>query len=143
MALLCGLRERAVGYRRSESDDCDYCDSDDHAHDLEQRLHESLLARSTQAPHVRRDGTVSAKSLLEPRVVAYGGEIVVSARVLAEPREQLDGAPEVAERLVAGVARERREAGVVVMEARMIRHVLEATAYRLERVGVTLLAVGG
>jgi hypothetical protein len=29
----------------------------------------------------------SAKSLLEPRVVAYGGEVVVSARVLAEPRE--------------------------------------------------------
>jgi hypothetical protein len=28
----------------------------------------------------------SAKSLLESRVVAYGGEVVVSARVLAEPR---------------------------------------------------------
>ena len=34
------------------------------------------------------------KSLLEPRVVAYGGEVVVSGRVLAEPREQLDGPPE-------------------------------------------------
>jgi hypothetical protein len=28
----------------------------------------------------------SAKSLLEPRVVAHSGEVVVSARVLAEPR---------------------------------------------------------
>jgi hypothetical protein len=32
----------------------------------------------------------SAKCLLEPRVVAYGGEVVVSGCVLAEPREQLD-----------------------------------------------------
>jgi hypothetical protein len=37
--------------------------------------------------HLRRR---SAKSILEPGVVAYGGEVVVSARVLAEPREQLD-----------------------------------------------------
>jgi hypothetical protein len=28
----------------------------------------------------------SAKGLLEPRVVAYGGEVVVSARVITEPR---------------------------------------------------------
>jgi len=32
----------------------------------------------------------SPKCLLEPRVVAYGGEVVVSGCVLAEPREQLD-----------------------------------------------------
>src|ERR671923_278777 len=43
----------------------------------------------------------SAKSLLEPRVVADGGEVVVSARVLAEPRKQLDGPPEVGEGVVA------------------------------------------
>ena len=68
----------------------------------------------------------SAKSLLEPRVVADGGEVVVSARVLAEPREQLDGASEVGERVVAGIARERCEARVVVMQARVVRHALEA-----------------
>src|SRR5918999_2997257 len=85
----------------------------------------------------------SAKSLLESRVVAYGGEVVVSARVLAEPREQLDGPSEVGERVVAGVARERCEARVVVMQARVVRRVLEATADRFERVGVPLLAVGG
>jgi hypothetical protein len=39
--------------------------------------------------------TSSAKSLLEPRVVAYGREVVVSARVLAEPRQQLDGPTEM------------------------------------------------
>src|SRR6266545_19379 len=84
-----------------------------------------------------------AKSLLEPRVVAYGSEVVVPARLLAERRVQLDGPPEVAERLVAGVARERREARVVVVEARVVRHVLEATADRFDRVGIALLAVGG
>src|SRR5207245_4846937 len=81
-------------------------------------------------------------SPLEPRVVAYGGEVVVPARLLAERREQLDGPTEVAERLVAGVARERCEARIVVMEARVVRHVCEATADRFERVGVALLAVG-
>src|SRR5947208_5566795 len=86
--------------------------------------------------------TRSAKSLLEPRVVAYGGEVVVPGRLLAERWEQLDGPPEVVERLVAGVARERCEAGVVVMEARVCRRVLEATADRFERVGVPLFAVG-
>src|SRR4051794_13357603 len=84
----------------------------------------------------------SAKRLLESRVVAYGGEVVVSARVLAEPREQLDGPSEVGERFVAGVARERCEARVVVVQARMVRHVLEATADRFEGVGVPLFAVG-
>src|SRR5829696_10152539 len=84
----------------------------------------------------------SAKSLLEPRVVAYGGEVIISARVLAEPREQLDGPPEVGKRVVAGVPRERCEARVVVMQARVIRHVLEAAADRFEGVGVTLFAVG-
>ena len=39
------------------------------------------------ADEVRAKGSqASAESLLEPRVVAYGGEVVVSARVLAEPR---------------------------------------------------------
>jgi hypothetical protein len=42
----------------------------------------------------------SAKSLLEPRVVA-NGEVVVSSRVLAEPREQLEGPSEVGEGVVA------------------------------------------
>jgi hypothetical protein len=36
--------------------------------------------------------------LLEPRVVAYCGEVVISARVLAELRAQLDGPPEMGER---------------------------------------------
>src|SRR6266700_1591169 len=84
----------------------------------------------------------SAKSLLEPRVVAYCGEVVVSTCVLAEPREQLDGPPEVGERVVAGVARERCEARVVVMQARVVRHVLEGTADRFERVGIPLFPVG-
>src|SRR5919109_4664677 len=75
----------------------------------------------------------SAKSLLEPRVVADGGEVVVSARVLAEPRKQFDGPPEVGEGVVAGVARERCEARVVVMQARVIRHALEGAADRFER----------
>src|SRR5947207_986175 len=79
----------------------------------------SLLDRR-KLPMYAETRTVSGKSLIEARVVAYGGEIVVSARVLAEPREQLDCAPEVAERLVAGVAREGREAGVVVMKARVV-----------------------
>ena len=61
----------------------------------------------------------SAKSLLEPRVVAYGGEVVLSARLLAEPREQLDGPSKVGKRLVAGLARERCEAGVVVIDGRV------------------------
>src|SRR5204863_8791552 len=86
--------------------------------------------------------TRSAKSLLEPRVVAYGGEVVVSARVLAEPREQLDGPSEVGERVVAGLARARCEARVVVMQARVVRHVLEGAANRFERVRVSLFAVG-
>src|ERR1044071_7817689 len=85
----------------------------------------------------------SAKSLLEPRVVAYGGEVVVSTRVLAEPREQLDGASEARERLVAGLARERCEAREVVVEAGVVRHALEGGADRFERVGVPLFAVGG
>src|SRR5688572_24314522 len=84
----------------------------------------------------------SAESLLEPRVVAYGGEVIVFARVVAEPREQLDGPSEVGERVVAGIARERCEAGVVEIQARVVRHVLEGTADRFERVGVPLFAVG-
>src|SRR5215211_253962 len=64
-----------------------------------------------------------AKSLLEPRIVAHGSEIVVSARLLAERWMKLHGPPEVGERLVAGVARERGEARVVVMEAGVVRHV--------------------
>src|SRR5829696_9570004 len=84
----------------------------------------------------------SAKSLLEPRVVAYGGEVIISARVLAEPREQLDGPPEVGERIVAGFARERCEARVVVMQARVVGHLLEGSPDRFDRVGVALFAVG-
>ena len=74
-----------------------------------------------------------AKSLLEPRVVAYGGEVLVSARVVAKPRKELDGPPEVGKCVVAGVARERREARVVVMQACVVRHALEGTTDRLER----------
>src|SRR5687768_2319934 len=59
----------------------------------------------------------------------------------AEPREQLDGLSEVGERVVAGFARERGEARVVVMQAGVIRHALECNADRFERVGVALLAV--
>src|SRR5437016_641256 len=87
--------------------------------------------------------TCSAKSLLEPRVVANGGEVLVSARVLAKPREELHGPSEVGERVVAGVARERCEARIVVVETRVVRHVLKSTANRFERVRVALLAVGG
>jgi hypothetical protein len=61
--------------------------------------------------------------LLESRVVAYGGEVVVSTRLLTEGRVQLHRPSQVGERFVAGVARERREARVVVMQARMLRHV--------------------
>src|SRR5829696_2220654 len=105
--------------------------------------HSVSLDKSTVAyASAKVETSRSAKSLLEPRVVAYGGEVVVSARALAEPREQLDGPSEVGERLVAGVARERCEARVVVMQARVVRHVLEATADRFERVGVPPFAVG-
>src|SRR5512133_1089171 len=83
-----------------------------------------------------------AKSLLEPRVVADRGEVVVRARHLPERREQLDAAPEAGERLVAGLARERREARVVVVEARAVWQLLEASAHRVDCVGVALLAVG-
>src|SRR5262245_40128758 len=84
----------------------------------------------------------SAKSLLEPRVVAYGREVVVPQRLFAESRQELDGPPEVAERLVARVARESREARVVVVEAGVVRRALEAGAHSIERVDVALLAVG-
>src|SRR3954465_3290667 len=104
-------------------------------------------------PHARpRDGhrtrrnrqrpTCFVKSLLEPGVVAYGGEVVVSARVLAEPWEQFDGPAEGGERVAAGGARAGCEARVVVMQAGVLRHVLEGTADRFDRVGVPLLAVG-
>src|SRR4029453_412480 len=93
-------------------------------------------------PPVEVESALSAKSLLEPRVVAYGGKVVVSTRVVPDPRQQLDGPLGVVERLVAGVARERREARVVVMEAGVVRCVLEAGADCFERVSVALLAVG-
>src|SRR6185437_618818 len=83
----------------------------------------------------------SAKRLLEPRVVTHRGEVVVSACVVAEPRAQLDGPAEMGERVVAGVARERGEAGVVVVQARVIRQVLERAADRFERVGIPAFAV--
>src|SRR5215217_4977215 len=85
----------------------------------------------------------STKSVLEPRVVAHGGEVVVATRLLAERREQLDGPLEVGERLVGGVSGEGRETRIVVMKARVVRRVLEAVADRLERVAVTLFAVRG
>src|SRR5207245_2082738 len=78
----------------------------------------------------------SAKSLLEPRVVADGGEVVVPRRLLAKPRERIDRPAEVVERLVAGLARQGREARVVVVEARMVRHVLAAAADGRERIRI-------
>src|SRR3954447_6732671 len=84
----------------------------------------------------------SAKRVLEPRVVAYASEIVVPARLLAEGWVQLDGPPKVGERLVGAIGRERGEAGVVVMKARVVRHLGEAFTNRFERVGVALLPVG-
>src|SRR3954467_15829806 len=92
------------------------------------------ISRSrSSARVVEAKPTRSAKSLLEPGVVAYCGEVVVSARVLAEPWEQFDGPAEVGERVVAGVPRARCEARVVVMQAGVLRHVLEGTADRFER----------
>src|SRR5690349_5446947 len=85
--------------------------------------------------------TLSAKSCCEPRVVADRGEVVVARSLLAERREQLDRSLEVVERLVARVSRERREARVVVVQAAVFGHLLEAGAYLFERVVVALLAV--
>src|SRR5213076_1901155 len=53
-------------------------------------------------------------------------------------REQFDGPPEMAKRGVSGVAREGCEARVVVIEARVVRHVLEGSADRVERYAVYL-----
>src|ERR1051325_1143891 len=83
-----------------------------------------------------------AESLLEPRVVAYGVEVAVASCLLAERWECLDALPEVGERVVVDLAGERREARVVVVEARVIRVLLEGTAHRGGRVRVALLAVG-
>src|SRR5437763_13108341 len=88
-------------------------------------------------------GEPVAKSFLEPGVVADGGEVVVLACLPPERGEQLDRPLEMGERLVAGLARERREACVVEMEGRVVRHVFEAAANRFERLGVALLAVRG
>src|SRR4029077_18989523 len=85
----------------------------------------------------------SAKSLLEPWVVADGIEVIVRPRHLAERREQRNAAPEAGERLVAGLAGTRREARVVVVEDGAVRQLLEAAAHRVDRVGVALLVVGG
>src|SRR4051794_3014961 len=85
----------------------------------------------------------SAKSLLEPWIIAYRGEVVVSACVLAELRAQLHRPPQMVERVVAGVARERCEARVVVVQARVVWRVLEGLADSVERVGIPLFAVGG
>src|SRR4029453_13158887 len=95
-----------------------------------------LSARRTVEP------ALLAKSLLEPGIVAYGSEVVVPAGLLAEPGQQLDGPSEVTERLIAGVARERREARVVVVQAWVVRRALKAAADGFERVAVALLAVG-
>src|SRR5439155_19663723 len=80
-----------------------------------------------------------AKSLLESRVVPDRREVVVPARLVAERREQLDGAPEMAEDLVAGLARKRREACVVVVEARVVGRVPAAAPDLVQRIGVALL----
>jgi hypothetical protein len=48
----------------------------------------------------------------------------------------------VREHLVVDLAGERREARVVVVQARVVRGPLEPTAYRRRSVGVALLAVG-
>src|SRR4051794_34526201 len=62
-----------------------------------------------------------AKSLLEPRIVADGREVVVRPRLVAERREPLDAAPETLERLAVDFAGERREARVVVVQACVVR----------------------
>src|SRR4029450_1678350 len=85
----------------------------------------------------------SAKCFLETRVVTDAGEVVVLTGLLPEGREQLDGPLEVPERLVGGVTGEGRETRVVVVKARVLRHLLEAVADRVERVAIALLAVGG
>src|SRR6185312_14880216 len=81
--------------------------------------------------------------LLEARVVADGRQVVVRPRLLAERLEQLDRPLEVAERLVVDLARERREARVVEVEARLVGELLEAAPDRVEGIGVALLVVGG
>src|SRR5581483_10208809 len=83
-----------------------------------------------------------AEGGLEARVVADGSEVVVLARLLAEGLVQLDRPAEMLERLVAGLACEGGEAGVVVVEPGIVRHPLEPTAHRVERVWIPLLAVG-
>ena len=55
--------------------------------ELEVQVYIARAAALPRRPRDDRRRPRSAKSLLEPRVVAYGGEVVVSARVLAEPRE--------------------------------------------------------
>ena len=47
-------------------------------------IHDALVSLNSSEVETR-----SAKSLLEPRVVAYCGEVVVRPRLLAERREQL------------------------------------------------------
>ena len=47
-------------------------------------IHDALVSLNSSEVETR-----SAKSLLEPRVVAYRGEVVVRSRLLAERREQL------------------------------------------------------
>src|SRR5207302_957824 len=102
----------------------------------------TTLASDSRRKSCRASSRVSAKSFVEPRVVEYRGEVVVRACFLAEPRQQLDGASEVVEGLVAGIAREGRKARVVVVKAGMVGCVLKARADRFERIGVALFAVG-
>src|SRR5512133_922635 len=116
----------------------------------------SYQATAREASSTRRTGTTCSstspglagahsftKSLFEPRVVSYGGEVVVGTRLLAERREQLGGSLEMAERLVVGVSRERCEARVVVVKGRVVRHAVETTADGITGVAVALLTVGG
>src|SRR3954447_19434439 len=77
----------------------------------------------------------SAQRLLEPLVVSNRGKVIVLARLRAERREQLDGAPQVLEGGVVGVAREGGEARVVVVQARVVGVRREALLDSVQGVG--------
>src|SRR4051794_13294640 len=84
---------------------------------------------------------ISGECRVEARVVAERRQVLVRPRLLAEAREPSDRAPQTVEPLVAGLARERREAGVVVVQARMVGRELEPFAHGRKGVGVPSLAV--
>ena len=74
-----------------------------------------------------------------PRTAAKSSSLRASSR--NRGRSSIDRCRWV-ERVVAGVAGERREARVVVVQARVVRQVLESAADCCQRVGVPLFAVG-